>query len=154
MLSPPDGACTTILSHPSPYQCSPSLMGDSTTNAATVDVSHARKTTAHLTLKTKVQFTKAPSTQRRGASVVSHLHSPQRFTQGQCWVLQVLTASRFTSFCALAWSQYSPPLSLASLTFHKVLALLFPLGWRTLVALFLSTNLQYRFSHSTPSTPL
>ena len=38
------------------YRCSPCLMGEST-NAATVDVSQARSTTAHLTSTTKEQFT-------------------------------------------------------------------------------------------------
>ena len=56
VLAPPDGACTSLPSHPTLCYCSPYFMGDST-NVATVDVSQARKTTAHLTLKIKVQFT-------------------------------------------------------------------------------------------------
>ena len=50
MLAPPDGACTCLPPHPTLHCCSPSLMGDST-NAATVDMSQARKSTACLTQK-------------------------------------------------------------------------------------------------------
>ena len=42
MLSPPDGACTSLPSHPTLCYCSPSLMGDNA-NAPTVDVTQARK---------------------------------------------------------------------------------------------------------------
>ena len=36
-------------------------------------------------------------------------------------------------------------------SFPQRLALLFPLGWQTLTALFISTNLKHNFSHSAPS---
>ena len=104
---------SSTTSHSQLFQ--PILEGDGV-NAATVGVSQARKTTAHLTFKTKVQFislqqqcalerlsrnvhpTSAPSFRRR-ASVVAQVHSPQRFNQRQRWALQVL----FTNFCVASF---------------------------------------------------
>ena len=54
-LAPPGGASTKLPSRPSPHCGSPSLMGGSA-NAATV-VPPARKTTAHLTVKTTAKLT-------------------------------------------------------------------------------------------------
>ena len=65
MLAPPDGTCTSLPSHPTLYCCSPSFLGDST-NAATVDVSQARTTTAQFTLKTQVQVHITATTRRPG----------------------------------------------------------------------------------------
>ena len=73
-----------------------------------------RQTTADFTLKTKEQFTSlqtrgapvelsrgvhstlAPSC-RRGARVVPHLHSSQRFSQGQRWIFLVFQKDTVTS---------------------------------------------------------
>ena len=106
MPAPLDGACTSLSSHPTLYCCSPSLMGDST-NAVTIDVSQARKShpsshiedkcAVHITATTwrsgriniSDQSTPAPSCRRRGASVVPHRHSPQCFSQSQCWIQQL-----------------------------------------------------------------
>ena len=68
-LAPRDGACSSLPSHPTLHCCSPSLMGDST-KAATVDVSQARKTTVHLTLKTRrcSSHTVAPDTRASAAT--------------------------------------------------------------------------------------
>ena len=75
---------------------------------------------------------------RRGTSLC------KTFSQSQCWILQVfvprLLPSRvpICNFCSLVWSWHSSHLLLASLFFHSVVALLLPLGRRTLASLFFS----------------
>ena len=162
---------------PFPYCCSPSLLGDST-KAATVDVSQARKTTSHPTLKTKVPLTPlqqpgAPgrAQQRRPLNSCSLLPSrsqrrpmpPVFATLQPRPVLDVASAcptipveQRLDVRPSARWSDRStrhlclwrPSSSKASS------ALLLPSGSRTLTSLLNSTSLYYKFSRSAPSTPL
>ena len=90
--------------NPSPYCCSPSLMGGST-DAATVDVSQSAATTAPRLF----------ATLQRG---------PLLDSSCVCFTIPVGPLPDLRS-CA-RWSKYASPLSLASLIFQSVLTLLLP----------------------------
>ena len=146
---------------------------EDSTNAATVDVFRARKhhRSSHaksnnlqftcikpLTPAPALQHHSTPTSCRRLASLVLHLHSPQRLQSRpvlgfcKCFVPRFLPNRVPDLRYSARWSGTRPHLSQASLIFHSVFAVLLPtrMTGRRLPS-SVSTNLYTSSPHSDPS---